>query len=118
MHVRLNLFAGQITQQSAICSSQKWRWLKKLIFEGKLHQLGTRVEIQTASITMYVETNYQPTGSTNSGAILIHDEILLSVGGGRIKIHIYRILPALSALFNIDEPRRVSPFNTKNHFYS
>ena len=31
----------------------------------------TYFEIQTAPTTIYVKTNYQPTGSTDSGAVLI-----------------------------------------------
>ncbi len=38
----------------------------------------TRFEIQTAPTTIYVKANYQPTGFTDSGAVLMHDEILLS----------------------------------------
>ena len=39
-------------------------------------------QIQTAPTTIYVKSNYQTTGSTDSGAFLMHDEILLSWGGG------------------------------------
>ena len=35
----------------------------------------TRFEIQTTSITIYVKTNYQPTGSTDSGAVLVQNLI-------------------------------------------
>ena len=50
----------------------------------------TRFEIQTASTIIYMKTNYQPTDLTDSGAILMHDEILLSEEGGeRVKIHIF-----------------------------
>ena len=55
-------------------------------------------EIQTTPTTIYVRTNYQPTGSTDSEAVLMHDEILLSGGrsvwGGEW-VHLYQISSAL-----------------------
>ena len=81
----------------------------------------TRCEIQTAPTTICVKTNYQPTGSTDSGAVLVYEEILLSGGGGgKRKIYVSSIISPISPISALLQPYQyqfIKPFDTKTELF-